>query len=64
MNTLEYFKMYMWEISAAIADIEDDDGGGDEDDDDEMDAEQVWDYTISDVLVKNSSLLNMITVFP
>ena len=31
----------MWEISAAIADIEDDDGGGDEDDDDEMDAEQV-----------------------
>ena len=33
--------MYMWEISAAIADIEDDDGGGDEDDDDEMDAEQV-----------------------
>ena len=56
--------MYMWEISAAIADIEDDDGGGDEDDDDEMDAEQVWDYTISDVLVKNSSLLNMITVFP
>ena len=44
--------MYMWEISAAIADIEDDDGGGDEDDDDEMDAEQVWDYTISDILVK------------
>ena len=33
--------MYTWEISAAIADIEDDDGGGDEDDDDEMDAEQV-----------------------
>ena len=33
--------MYMWEISAVIADIEDDDGGGDEDDDDEMDAEQV-----------------------
>ena len=59
--------MYMWEISAAIADIEDDDGGGDEDDDDEMDAEQVWDYTIVNLLVKyifSRLQLNMRSFFP